>query len=126
MRTKHTRRKIELIIVSIAIILFGSCFIYLNDYYRASEEVEEYFEKEGTVSINDIDSGLYLDGPGNENALIFYPGAKVEYTAYVPLMYELAENGIDVFIIKMPCNLALLGINKVEDILSEYSYEHMY
>lgn len=41
-------------------------------------------------------------------------------------MYELAENGIDVFIINMPCNLALFGINKADDILREYSYEHMY
>ena len=125
--TKHTRRRIAFIII-FAVLIFcaGGCFLYLNDYYRASEEVEEYFEKDGNVSVNYIDSGLYLDGPGDENALIFYPGAKVEYTAYVPLMYELAENGIDVFIIDMPCNLALFGINKADDILSAYSYRHMY
>ena len=126
-KTKHTRRKIALIAVFAALILCaGCCFLYLNDYYRASEEVNEYFEKSGNVSVNDVDSGLYLDGPGSENALIFYPGAKVEYTAYIPLMYEIAENGVDVFIINKPCNLALFGINKADDILSEYSYEHMY
>lgn len=61
-----------------------------------------------------------------KNALIFYHGAKVEYTAYVLLMYELAENGMDVFIIKMPCNMAFFGVNKADDIFSEYSYAHMY
>ncbi len=126
MKNVHAGRKIALIAVLAVGILCAGCFLYCNDYYRASEEVNEYFEKDGTVSVNDIDSGLYLDGPGNENALIFYPGAKVEYTAYVPLMYELAENGIDVFIINMPCNLAIFGINKADDILSEYRYEHMY
>ena len=126
-KTKHPKRKIALIAaLAVLICCVGGCFLYLNDYYRASEEVNEYFEKDGSVSISDIDSGLYLDGPGTENALIFYPGAKVEYTAYVPLMYELAENGVDVFIIKMPCNLALFGINKADDIMSEYSYEHVY
>ena len=129
MRTekKHSKRRIALIIVfAVLILCAGSCFIYVNDYYRASEEVNEYFEKAGNVSVNYIDSGLYLDGPGSENALIFYPGAKVEYTAYIPLMYELAENGMDVFIISMPCNLAIFGMDKADDILSEYSYAHMY
>ena len=129
MRTekKHSKRRNAFIIVfAVLILCVGSCFIYVNDYYRASEEVNEYFEKAGNVSVNYIDSGLYLDGPGSENALIFYPGAKVEYTAYIPLMYELAENGMDVFIISMPCNLAIFGMDKADDILSEYSYAHMY
>ena len=129
MRTekKHSKRRIALIIVfAVLILCVVGCFLYVNDYYRASEEVNEYFEKAGNVSVNYIDSGLYLDGPGSENALIFYPGAKVEYTAYIPLMYELAENGMDVFIISMPCNLAIFGMDKADDILSEYSYAHMY
>ena len=126
-KTKHTGRKIAFIaVLAVLILCIGSCFLYLNDYYRASEEVNEYFEKDGNVTVNYIDSGLYLDGAGSENALIFYPGAKVEYTAYVPLMYELAEDGVDVFIINMPCNIALFDINKADDILSKYSYEHMY
>ena len=126
-KKKHPIRKIVLIaIVTVLVLCVGGGFLYLSDYYRASEEVNEYLEKDGDVSVNFIDSGLFLDGPGGENALIFYPGAKVEYTAYVPLMYELAENGVDVFIIKMPCNVAFFGMNKADDIIGEYSYAHMY
>jgi dienelactone hydrolase len=126
-KTKHSGKRIALIIILAALILCaGGCFLYLNDYYRADAEVNEYFEKSGGVAISCISDGLYLDGPGTENALIFYPGAKVEYTAYIPLAYKLAERGIDVFIIKMPCNVAVLGMNKADDILSEYDYEHMY
>lgn len=126
-KTKHKKRRIAFIAVFAALILcVGGCFLYLSDYYRASEEVNEYFNKGGDVSVDYIDSGLYLDGPGRENAFIFYPGAKVQYTAYIPLMYELAESGIDVFLINMPCNLAIFGINKADDIVSEYNYEHLY
>ena len=126
-KAKHSKRKIVLITVLAVIILCDICgFLYINDYYKASAEVDDYLTKGGNVSVTTIDSGLFLDGPGSANALIFYPGAKVKYTSYVPLMYKLAENGLDVFIINMPYNLAFFGINKADDILSEYSYDHMY
>ena len=58
--------------------------------------------------------------------MIFYPGAKVEYTAYVPLFFELAEQGVDCFLVEMPCNLAILGQNKAAGILKDYDYNQWY
>ena len=42
---------------------------------------------------------------------IFYPGGKVEYTAYAPLMLALAEQDILCVILQMPLNLAVLDVN---------------
>lgn len=39
---------------------------------------------------------------------IFYPGGKVEYTAYSPLMLALAEQNILCVLLEMPFNLAVL------------------
>lgn len=50
----------------------------------------------------------------------------MEYTAYLPLMYGLAEQGMDCFLIKMPCNLAFLGQNKVGNVMGSYKYERWY
>ena len=86
------------------------CIWYVNDYYHTDENVQEYLQTKDSVSVTEMPEGLYLDGPGNETALIFYPGAKVEYTAYLPLLSELADQGIDCFLIKMPCNLMRQGI----------------
>ncbi len=129
---KNKRKIVLIVIIAVLLVCLGGCVWYVNDYYRASPEVDEYFrESSGSggpadVTITEIDDGLFLDGPGTDAALIFYPGAKVEYTAYVPLMYRLAENGADVFLIKMPCNLAILGIDKADDIADEYEYEKWY
>ena len=79
-----------------------------------------------SVLVTEMPDGLYLDGPGDETALIFYPGAKVEYTAYLPLLSELADQGIDCFLIKMPCNLAIFGQNKAKNIMDSYEYDHWY
>ena len=101
------------------------CIWYVNDYYK-EENVQEYLQTKDSVLVTEMPDGLYLDGPGDETALIFYPGAKVEYTAYLPLLSELADQGIDCFLIKMPCNLAIFGQNKAKKIMDSYEYDHWY
>lgn len=102
------------------------CVWYVNDYYHAEETVDAYLQSSESVTVIQEDNLVFLDGAGTENALIFYPGAKVEYTAYVPMFYELAKQGVDCFVVKMPCNLAFFGMGKAADIMEEYSYDNWY
>lgn len=53
--------------------------------------------------------------------LIFYPGGKVENTAYAPLLHDLAEDGILCVLVKMPCNLAVLDMNAADSIPERFS-----
>lgn len=124
---KNKKLKIAGSIAAIILLaLVGFCIYYVNDYYHSDESVKEYLQDSKTVAVSEIKDGLFLDGAGEENAIIFYPGAKVEYTAYVPLFMGLAEQGVDCFLIEMPCNLAILGMNKAEGIMAEYDYDHWY
>ncbi len=124
--TKHTKRKFLYIISTLLAILALISIFYVRDYYHASTSVNQYLKSTSTVKAEAIDDGIFLDGPGTENALIFYPGAKVEYTAYVPLLHRLAEQGIDIFLVKMPGNLAIFGQNKASDIMEQYDYDEWY
>lgn len=125
MRQRRKRNVILILLLSIC-LLAAVCVWYVSDDYKCEEGVQSYFQKNDPVKIEEIENGLLLDGTGNENAFIFYPGAKVEYTAYVPLLYQIAENGTDVFLMKMPCNLAFLGMNRADDIIRGYEYAHWY
>jgi len=119
------KKKIAIPVI-IILILCILCIWYVNDYYRSDVSVENYLQGSDTVTVTEIEDGLLLDGAGTDVALIFYPGAKVEYTAYVPLFFELAEQGVDCFLLEMPCNLAILGQNKAEKIIEEYDYKQWY
>lgn len=111
---------------------------YVNDYYNADSSVDAYMpgvDSDSTeleavsdrdVTVTQIEDGLLLDGQGSDKAVIFYPGAKVEYTAYLPMLYQLAQQGTDVFLIKMPANLAFFGINKADTIMEQYQYDQWY
>ena len=84
-------------------MIVGLC--YLSIYYHADSSVKEYLKSSSEVTVTKINNGYYFDGKGSNNAIIFYPGAKVEYISYAPLMYNLAKEGIDTFLIDMPFNI---------------------
>lgn len=125
MKKIWNKKKIVLPLLAGVILLITTLW-YVNDYYHTDENVQEYLQKKETISVTEMSDGLYLDGPGDNAAMIFYPGAKVEYTAYLPLLSDLAEQGIDCFLIKMPCNLAFFGQNKAKKIMDSYEYDHWY
>ena len=94
--------------------------------YAAEEEIDNYLKSSEIVNVSKIKNGYYFDGPGTENAIIFFPGARVQYTAYSKLMFKLAENGQDCFLLAMPLNLAFFNINVPNKIMSNYNYESYY
>ena len=82
-------KKIIIAIIAIVILaIFAYGIYYVNDYYHADKDVENYLSGTDDVKVIQTSNGLLLDGPGNDTALIFYPGAKVEYTSYLPLFTQ--------------------------------------
>lgn len=74
-----------LILLCIAVI---DCTIYINDYYHANDYAMtsiESPESNITVRINE-DRQIIFEPENPVEGIIFYPGGKVEYEAYAPLM----------------------------------------
>ena len=115
------KRYIILIIILIIMLGFG---IYVSDYSHSDSTALSYINGSENVSITHASNGLFIDGKGNDTALIFYPGAKVEYSAYLPLMNQIAAQGIDVYLVQMPFNLAFFGQNSADDIIKNSNYSH--
>lgn len=103
------------------VLLCGVGLGYLNVYYPADETAVVYVP---TVEMKKIDGAYYFDGPGEDRAIIFYPGAKVETIAYAPLMSAIAEEGIDCFLVDMPFRMAMLDSNAADRIISSYAYDN--
>ena len=96
------------VVAVLAIALIG-CAVYVGDYYRADVVAIDTFVKDSTVEETLVDGDMLVYSvEGAKTGFIFYPGGKVEYTAYEPLMRELASNGIMCVLIKMPLILRYL------------------
>ena len=101
-----------------------AAFIFLNIHYSAQEEALTVLSNPSGASVIDIDGGYLLDGPGEDTALIFYPGAKVDTEAYLPLMKQIADNGVDCFLLDMPMRMAIFDKNAADKIVNTYHYNH--
>lgn len=119
--SKMTRKKrILLIVAAVLLALVVGAIIYVSTYYRADETAMAALQGSETVTVESRD-GLTVFLPKEPVAgLIFYPGGKVESSAYAPLMLRLAQENILCVIVKMPCNLAVLNVDAAENIPEQF------
>lgn len=119
---KNKRKTITIIIISvITLAVIIACAIYLGNYYHTDNKAVEAFATASTVEIQTLNDDTIVFEPKEPTAgFIFYPGGKVEYTAYVPLMKALADEGVFCVLEEMPFNLAVFDINAADGIQQQY------
>lgn len=115
-----------LVPLCLLVLLLGSFFLYTAQYYHAGEAAKAAMIPDAAVQVQKTEMGWLFDGPSKEHALIFYPGAKVEETAYAPLLHDLAGKGMDVFLVSMPFRLAFFRMNGAGALMDSYEYDHWY
>ena len=122
------KKKISLlpvgIIGGIIITLLMAFLIYCADFYQSDQTAINDFQVSKEVLIEQYNSNTTIYSTKDAHtAFIFYPGGKVEHTAYEPLMKACAEKGIMCILIEMPFNLAVFNINAA-DIHTELRAAH--
>ena len=127
---RHKTRKWKFrILVPLFAVLDAAVIVFLlwtADYYQAGEKALSAMQSDQLVSVDATATGWLFDGPSENEALIFYPGAKVDEKAYAPLLRELAEGQMDVYLVKMPLHLAIFGMNAAGSVVREGGYDRYY
>jgi len=109
-----------IIIVAIVILSVGTFLIYASDYYRADDTAIAAMQIDSVTKLDDRLIIVTPDTPG-KTAMIFYPGAKVEYFAYLPLMEKIKDSsGIMCILVKLPFNMAIFDPNAAEEIMEQF------
>lgn len=120
---KKTMKRIKGIIQSITIITLVfviGFFVYASQYYKATSDVHSLLAHPN-VEVIDSDIIYISSEQDTEIAVVFYPGAKVEYTAYLPLLKKVVDEiGVDAILVKMPFNMAIFDSNRIEDVMDIY------
>ena len=119
------KKKVIVVLLVLVLALGVGGFVYINDYYHANEEAVAVL---GSVETDEVivsqkdGMAVFLPRGGSDTGIIFYPGGKVEYSAYAPLLYRCAEMGITCVLVEMPGNLAVLDINAADGIQERYTH----
>ena len=129
------RRKLKLwikIVFPLSFILIVNLcgFIgYFLIYYHSTAEVNAYLKDSDKVKVTSEINYYLFDNVDNEDtAIIFYGGAKVEEKSYAPMLNKIAQEGIDVYLVKMPLRFALFSPNKADSVykVTNNKYENVY
>lgn len=117
-------KRTKLIILFSFLLTVILCIGWVGDYYHTDSEAVAVFAMTSSsfVETEEAEDGTLIFKAENPKAgLVFYPGGKVEYTAYAPLMRECAAKGILCILVKMPLNLAVLDVSAAEGICEIYN-----
>ena len=113
-------KRIAILFLIAAVFLCTAVGIYAADYYHMDERAANVMLGSESVTVTTTKNLATFSPEDPKIGLIFYPGGKVEYTAYAPLMELLASNGILCVIPHMPLNPAVMDINMAEKISAQY------
>lgn len=105
------KRILWITVAALVLVLVIGCAVYVGDYYRADSAALEALQGSEAVMVRQEDGMVVFQPQAPVAGFIFYPGGKVEYTAYAPLMLALAEQDILCVILQMRLNLAVLDVN---------------
>lgn len=124
MKKRHfTLKTIIPAIVLLLAILAAGFGLYISDYYHADAAAQAALQSDAAVTVTNQKDGSWLFSPQGtpvRAGLIFYPGGKVECTAYAPLLHELTADGVLCVLVKMPGNLAVLDANAADGLAAQY------
>ena len=93
-KKKSFPRRVFLCLLAVLLAVYVAFGVYVSDYYHADPAAEDALVSDDVVSVTK-QNGNWVFAPESPTAgLIFYPGGKVENTAYAPLLHDLAEDGV--------------------------------
>lgn len=114
------------IVFLILTILAGAFFWYVSDYYRAEAVALAVMGQDSGISQQD---GLTILSPSypTDTAIIFYPGAKVEAEAYLPLLDQIRQTGVTCMLVHMPFRMAIFDADAAEEVIARFpEIQHWY
>ncbi|MDD6232554.1 MAG: alpha/beta hydrolase [Frisingicoccus sp.] len=116
------KTKVILAVCLMVLLVIGiGAYAYVSDYYHADETAMEAIAiKTDDVQIEQDRDVIWFVPEKSTIGLIFYPGGKVEYTAYAPLLRACAEQGISCALVQMPGNLAVLDADAADGLQQEH------
>ena len=119
MRGRSLWRRVLLVLCLVLVLLGGGFFWYVSDYYRAEDAAVTVLAQGQNLTTEDNLTILSPSTP-SDTAVIFYPGAKVEAIAYLPLLDQIRQTGVTCILVDMPFHMAIFDSNAAQDVMERF------
>lgn len=122
------RRKPRKLAIALAVIAVLLCvgaaafFLYASDFYHDLDANHRNLVSTERLPVEQGDGFLAFGDPNARTGIVLYPGAKVEYSAYAPLMRDLAERGYLAVVVQMPFNFAFFDVDAADRVRTAFPH----
>jgi pimeloyl-ACP methyl ester carboxylesterase len=106
------------ILIGVLLLGFGGFVVWWLQPFKAGAVARAALQSSGITVTEDPNRLELRAQKSSGTGLIFYPGARVDPDAYAPVLSAVAQAGYEVFIVKMPLNLAVLGPTRADEIIA--------
>jgi len=96
--------------------------VWAEDAYQPNAVALQSLQSDSTVKVTQY-NGFITFEPVNQRAstgFIFYPGGRVDYRAYAPVLREIAARGYFVALVHVKLNLAFFDVNAADKVISQF------
>jgi len=117
--------RITRIVLGVAVVL-GLAGLGLiawgNDAYPPLQPALDALQSDSQVTVTERDGFITFEPAGAEAAtgFVLYPGGRVDYRVYAPVLRQVAERGFIVAVVQVPINLAFFDLNAADRVISTY------
>lgn len=121
---KRINWKLLLAVLAVIVVSLVLAFVvWANDALPASDIALQAMQSDSKVFVSE-ENGWVTFSPADaaqpELGVIFYPGGRVDYRAYSPVLRMIAEQGYFVALVPVPLNLAFFDINVAARVQAQY------
>lgn len=95
--------------------------IWGNDAYPPQQPALDALESDAQVIVTQHDGFITFEPADRkpETGFVFYPGGRVDYRVYSPVLHQIAARGYFVAVVKVRINLAFFDLNAAERVVSQ-------
>ncbi|MBL8061932.1 MAG: alpha/beta hydrolase [Anaerolineales bacterium] len=121
---KRNAWRIAAAVLIVAVVMFATVFVvWASDASAPSDAALQALNSDSQVFVS-AENGWLVFYPAEdsqpETGFIFYPGGKVDYRAYAPVLKLIAAKGIFVAVVPVPLNLAFFDVNAAARVQAAY------
>ncbi len=124
MDLKRITWKVLAAVLTLALFVVGAAFVvWASDESAATGTALDAMNSDSQVFVSAERGWLVFQPAGvarPETGFIFYPGGKVDYRAYAPVLKLIAAQGYFVVVMPVPLNLAFFDVNAAARIEAAY------
>ncbi|HXD09423.1 MAG TPA: alpha/beta hydrolase [Anaerolineales bacterium] len=96
--------------------------VWANDIAQPTDVALKALESDVQVTVTQQNGFITFEPAAmrTTTGFLFYPGGRVDYRAYAPVLHEIAAQGYFVALIQVRLNLAFFDVNAADKVIGKY------